>query len=372
MKQSWMRVAQPVLVAVVVGTVVWVNAGSLTPPVGPVAPTMKTLSEVEPRIAVGAATTPGDANSVFRISTPGSYYAAADLEGEPGKYGIEVEASNVTLDLNGFSLIGTAPTSLDGVRATGALENITVRNGVIRDFGGAGVNLVSTRSFRIEGISALNNGVTSSGSGIVGGENGVVDRCLASGNVADGIAALGGVVISRSSSSQNGVDGFRCNNACLITECTAKLNTTSGIHAGSSTIKGCTAFQNGIGIEGADSLIAECSASVNVGAGISVLQNCQVYGNDCTFNGSGIFVTSGAGNNRLESNNLTANTQGLVVQSTGNLILRNSARGNTTNNYNVFSGNVGFYVSATTTSAVAGSSGGTTIGTTDPWANLSY
>src|SRR6478672_5324618 len=100
--------AGPVLVAAVVATVLWVNAGDLNPPAGPVASTMKTLSEVEPRIAINATNTPGDADSVFKISQPGSYYLTGNVTGVASKYGIEIAASGVTVDLAGFELTGVA------------------------------------------------------------------------------------------------------------------------------------------------------------------------------------------------------------------------------------------------------------------------
>ncbi|MCH8150310.1 MAG: hypothetical protein IH987_20420, partial [Planctomycetes bacterium] len=56
-------VSGPVLVAATVGGIIWVSAGNLNPPSGPVTPTMKTLTEVEPRIAINATNTPGDASS---------------------------------------------------------------------------------------------------------------------------------------------------------------------------------------------------------------------------------------------------------------------------------------------------------------------
>src|SRR6187397_3128637 len=92
----------PVLIAAVVGTVLWVNAGDLNPPAGPVGSTMKNLSDVEPRIAVNATNTPGDADSVFKITQSGSYYLAGNITGVSAKYGVEIAASGVTLDLNGF------------------------------------------------------------------------------------------------------------------------------------------------------------------------------------------------------------------------------------------------------------------------------
>src|SRR6185369_7398513 len=98
--------AGPVLVAAIVATVVWVNAGNLNPPAGPVASTMKTLSEVEPRIPINATTTPGDADSIFRITQPGSYFLTGNITGVNGKHGIEVAASSVTIDMRGFDLVG--------------------------------------------------------------------------------------------------------------------------------------------------------------------------------------------------------------------------------------------------------------------------
>ena len=42
----------------------------------------------------------------YTISEPGSYKVMADLVGIAGSHGITIDSSNVTLDLNGFSLHG--------------------------------------------------------------------------------------------------------------------------------------------------------------------------------------------------------------------------------------------------------------------------
>ncbi|NJO35687.1 MAG: hypothetical protein HC869_24025, partial [Rhodospirillales bacterium] len=90
-------------------------AGSLTPPPGPIAPTSKALSEVEPRIAINATNTPGDAASQFIISQPGSYYLTGNITGEQFKnWHSRSRAPKVSIDLMGYSLIGVLQ-SQDGI-----------------------------------------------------------------------------------------------------------------------------------------------------------------------------------------------------------------------------------------------------------------
>ena len=95
-----------VAAAAVIGLGFFAIAGDLTPPAGPVAPTMKTLDEVEPRTAINLTNTPGDADSVYRITASGSYYLTGNITDQADKSGIEIATSGVSIDLNGFALIG--------------------------------------------------------------------------------------------------------------------------------------------------------------------------------------------------------------------------------------------------------------------------
>ncbi len=93
-----------------------VLAGPLNPPAGPVAPTYKTLNDVEPRIAVNATNTPGHISSTFRIAQAGSYYLTGNVIAPIGHSAvIEVASSGVTLDLGGF-LISGGGTAQNAVR----------------------------------------------------------------------------------------------------------------------------------------------------------------------------------------------------------------------------------------------------------------
>src|SRR5215212_2971187 len=76
--------------------------GSLNPS-GPPAPMFKTLSQIEPRVPVESLPT--------NITVSGSYYLATNLTGVSGTNGITITVDNVTLDLNGFALIGVAGSS---------------------------------------------------------------------------------------------------------------------------------------------------------------------------------------------------------------------------------------------------------------------
>ena len=89
MARSARRVSMLVCAFACVGVGLVAIAGDLNPPAGSVAPTMKTLDEVEPRIAINAVNTPGDSNSVYRISQPGSYYLTGNVTAPAGDSAIE-------------------------------------------------------------------------------------------------------------------------------------------------------------------------------------------------------------------------------------------------------------------------------------------
>lgn len=341
-----------VLAATVLATDIAANAGSLTPPAGPIAPTMKNLSDVEPRTAIR-----NDYVSIVPIviSSPGSYYLAEDIYAIHSQHGIEITTSNVTLDLMGFTLYGNVEVgSLIGVQVTGNQKNITIQNGVVRDFFGDGINLFNAVNFKVKDILTSNNG----SEGIHAGYGGVIDHCTATSNGGMGILTAGYVTVSHSSASNNGSNGIDVFQGSVVSDCSASSNDGAGIDATLGTIVNCGSFQNDLdGITATGSTITGCSATNNLNDGIEVDSGSHVYGNNVRANGAaGIHATGNS--NRIDSNNATSNARGFDVDVNNNLIVRNSARSSSVSNYDIVAGNdVGPI--------------GTAAAAVSPWANIS-
>lgn len=159
--------------------------GSLTPPGAP-APMFKTLQQIEPRTPVDAGTTPGNFLAQFIINQPGSYYLASNIVGVTGKRGIQIEASNVTLDLSGFSLIGVTG-ALHGIYFPfTTTTNVTVRNGVIIGWtGGAGVYHLASNAIMDRLVVSGNN------VGIQIGHASEVRHCTVNNSSQNGIFMIG-------------------------------------------------------------------------------------------------------------------------------------------------------------------------------------
>ncbi|MCC6227884.1 MAG: right-handed parallel beta-helix repeat-containing protein [Phycisphaerales bacterium] len=388
------RVALTLLAAGgVISTLVW--AGPLNPPGGAVSSTYKTLTEVEPRIAINATNTPGDADSLFKITQPGSYYLTGNITGAVGKIGIEIAASGVTLDLMGFELAGVTGSG-DGIRTTvSSLRNINIRNGSVRGFAGAGVNL---NTFAIEGGHLEGLSVSSCGGAGIAASDSTVVNCVASANEGTGIFVVSSTVtactatanlvfgMSASSSSavthctatDNALAGISASSSCLLANCVANSNDGPGIAASSSSVTNCTANNNlGSGISASSgSAVSDCTAVFNSLDAITLASDCIAVHNTCDSSGTSS-ATVGAGirvtgsDNRIEANNCTDSDFGIQCTSLGNIIIRNTCSGNTTN-WDVVAGNTILVVQASSSGAVLGNAGGAAPGSTDPNANFTY
>ena len=353
-------------------------AGPINPPAGPVTSTYKTLTEVEPRIAINATNTPGDADSRFKITQPGSYYLTGNITGVAGRHGIEIAASGVTLDLMGFDLVGIPGMgAFDGVSATVIINNVTIRNGSVRNWGDEGVDLGTSAPINSAVMDVRASGNT--GNGISIGNGGTITGCSAYQNTVSGISIGSGSTITGCAASNNTGNGIVVGPGSTLTGCTAYLNTGGGISTSTGcTITGCTAYFNtGNGIEtSTGSTISNCTARSNTLDGIRVSSDCLILANTCYFNGNG----DGAGihatgsDNRIEGNNCVDADRGIDVDTAGNIIIRNTCSGNTIN-WTIAANNVVGPIldrTAPASAAISGNSAPDSTGSTHPNANFSY
>jgi len=315
--------------------------GSLTPPGAP-APAMKSLAQIEPRTPISSVP--------FTITNPGSYYVTTNLIGTSGLSGIIISNNNVTLDLNGFALLGV-PGAQYAVGLANSLTNITVRNGLmngwrmgVHETGGNSLNVV------LDGLTIFGSATD----GILFDSAATVKNCLCSSNAAIGISVGGGE----------------------ITDCTAAYNINSGIELnGGGVVRNCWSGYNGnYGIEVSGGIVSGCWVQNNFWSGIQVAgQGCLVIGNNCQNNNtSALAGYSGirleGPDNRVEDNIVYGGSYaGISVDTinySGNIIIKNSVFGNAGNNYLFNSSQI---IGPLITNTVSG-----IITNANPWANLSF
>ncbi|MCC6230855.1 MAG: hypothetical protein IT432_16715 [Phycisphaerales bacterium] len=333
-------------------------AGPLNPPAGAVSSTYKTLTEVEPRIAINATNTPGDADSLFKITQPGSYYLTGNITGVSGKGGIEVASDNVSIDLCGFAVVGVTG-SLSGIMRDGTPRgSITLKNGVVSNWGHYGVNLPyvdssGTKGFVIDSIiSRANNyagfaigdasivtrcSASQNGSaGFDGGNHARYENCIATGNLGTGFLDGFGCAYSGCESRGNTGSGYVPNGNCAFTNCSASTNGLDGFNLYRCTVLACDAsFNTGRGFAVTLSTIQSSGANSNTAGGIEASNSTTLLNNNVYGGTNGILITGS--DNRIEGNNVSLSTTCISVTGTGNLIIRNSASNGT--RYSIAAGN---------------------------------
>lgn len=355
------------------GSAAMLTAGPLDPPAGPVAPTYKTLQEVEPRIALSQASAPGDSGNQYRITQPGSYYLTGNIMGEAGKTCIYISTSRVTLDLNGFTVQAVSGATT-GIRAT-ANHGLAIRNGTVHDFvtgidaqetNGARLNSLcvsaGTTGFRI-GLTAVVTDCTSvdNTTGFTVFSTSSLTRCSARGGTRGFDVGKGCTltdcnvwgaetgfylelesVLTRCSARENSNHGFNIQESSVLTDCIAYDNGGIGFFATArSRLVNCVARANAYGfsmVEG-NSLV-ECTSASNTTDGLFIDGNSNTVERS-TFHENdryGINLFRGFGNS-IDGNLLSYNTDiGLRVNAADNFAVRNRARGNGNANYQFATG----------------------------------
>jgi parallel beta-helix repeat protein len=186
----------------------------------------------------------------YKITEPGSYRLSGNLEVKAADTtAINIDASNVTIDLNGFSITGPGSSvGLYGIADLGADTAVAVRNGTIAGFSyglqlaGAGGLKDAVTGAIIENITVYNNGV-----GISSGHSSLLRDNVATGNTSDGIRTRSYSTIAGNTVTNNGDVG-------IATNCPSNLvgNIAVGNKANFSapltviTVPPCTFFNNSL------------------------------------------------------------------------------------------------------------------------------
>ena len=373
--------------------------GPLTPPAGAVTPSGKTLLETEPRTAINAVNTPGDATSVYRITTPGSYYLTSNIVAPAVKSGIKVSVGGVTIDLCGFEVLGLGITggadgTINGVNVTSSVTGVRIFNGTVRNWSGPGVRL--GLSGLLEDVRFVSCGLSTFQPAVDLAGKCVMQNCTVSGGAYTGIDASASCVLRACSVSDAGEFGISAASACTLEGCSVSSSGGTGILADEgSMLIGCTSSFNGEnGFRLTAATAHGCAAqNNNTGAGFSMngpsmAKGCYSHRNQVGFsyfNGA-VLIDNTATNNsqygfsggtsgfssRLEGNTARSNPTGFYLQAAGNFFARNTAALSSTNNWNIAAGNFCLVIDAVgSAAAIVGNSGGASPGSTNPNANYS-
>lgn len=172
------------------------------------------------------------------------------------------------------------------------------------------------------------------------------------------ISALPYVISKSGSYYVTGANGIHVDAHNSIHDCVAVENGETGIDVtDGSTISRCTLARNG-------------GHGIETGAGNSIAGNLSRQSGYATTNGAAIHVTGG--DNVLEGNTCLSSDIGVQVTSTGNLIIRNRCSGNTLNFEVVVNNKVAAIVAAPNSPAISGSTGGSGVGSSNAWDNITF
>ncbi|MEM1323688.1 MAG: right-handed parallel beta-helix repeat-containing protein [Bacteroidota bacterium] len=247
----------------------------------------------------------------YVITEPGSYYLTQNvISAQPGAFGIVIDADDVFLDLNGYTLQGdrtenpnvlTLPSgggTGDGIHLEGTRVNITIQNGTIDSWAGNGIYGNATNLSSFQHLLIRNNG----DAGMEIHDYNVVIDCKAYYNFNDGIDTGEGCTLSNCKSTHNSGYGFDINRFATLDRCMASHNARDGFSISQDgKLTNCTATANEeIGINASiGSFISFCLSNDNEEAGIQISSDCMVSNSVASYNGQNL--TSAASDSSIYS-----------------------------------------------------------------------
>ncbi len=241
--------------------------------------------------------------TTYTIDAPGSYYLTGNCVSNAGT-AIIISSSNVTLDLNGYSITstGSAPAG-SGVLLTGVISNIHIHNGSIAGtasqtdgvFSGGGfVNGISTSAGPQSGVQVSRVSVSrcqNSGINLAFGKTTLIDSCAADSVGGVGLLATG---VVNSVAWACGGDGIDASNAANCIGHTLS-DGTAGVHAmNASDCYGACDGANGFGLIGfnATNCFGTTSGSGSIGLSGTTCSNCYGYSGHESSGEAGITATT--------------------------------------------------------------------------------
>lgn len=200
-------------------------------------------------VLIDQATVMASGGFPYKITEPGSYRLNGNLAVKAADTtAINIDASNVTIDLNGFSITGPGSSvGLYGIADLSADTAVAVRNGIIVGFSygiqltGSGFKDAVTGAI-IENMRVYNNGV-----GISSGPSSLLRNNVVTGNISDGLRSRSFSTITGNTVTNNGDAG-------IATICPSNLvgNIAVGNKANFAapsttiTVPPCTFFNNSL------------------------------------------------------------------------------------------------------------------------------
>ncbi len=298
------------------------GAGPLDPPGTP----GPTLPQVEPRTPVQSL--PGSASAQYLISQPGSYFLTGNVTGVASKDAIDITTDDMTLDLNGFTILGASGSNYAISDGGPAHVRWTIHNGVIDSSWVRGISApnVSDSVFRDLIINGATNAALMAGSairasnitaqanafnGLIFGADADISDCFADTSVSAqnaGVAVGDQSTVVRCSTTGPFNTGISLGPASRLTDCDVRFAQAYGVFAFAGvSVRSCTVGGTG---------------QIAIGA----LDNASIVDNVVDTAVYGIYLI--ASSIRVEGNQIQHTTDGVITAggSTSNLIIGNRLR----------------------------------------------
>lgn len=347
-------------------------AGPLSPPPGPIQPT----PGPEPRVPISPETTPGDASAYFVISQPRSYYLQRSFIGSATKSAIRIAADNVTIDLNGFAIIGDS-SGAPGVLTfrTEPIEGLVIRNGSIRSWGGyVTLNPLYNSTFedlRIAGSYAGNLEAAAQRSLF---RRIVIESTGEVGIAAESDCVIEDCIVAKREDAQEGLfQGIQVGlntivQRCVVSKCGRGISSAGGIVRDCSVLDAVAQSSwDDAAILASGGVVEHCTVLGGVRAGVRCVGLADVRNNRVSSCQIGIADGSSAGEgNRIEGNSVMfSSAEGIKIEKSRNVIARNAVTRSAIANYAIAPGNVVGEI-------IDGTAGTLLSASTSAWANLAY